>query len=142
MSEKQPLTKAEQKSLDIERKKLLLVEQTEEKDKTKFLSDRLEFFIWVFRNKLSVHRVKKKLYQKIYKIFGLTNLKAWSCLVRKKFGWKNFVSEIFFVQYIFGQKNLFQKTFGPKNFVQKICGSKKVLGSKNLGAKKFLGSKH
>ena len=55
----------------------------------------------------------------------------------KKFGWKNFVSEIFFVQYIFGQKNLFQKTFGPKNFVQKICGSKKVLGSKNLGAKNF-----
>ena len=58
----------------------------------------------------------------------------------KKFGWKNFVSEIFFVQYIFGQKNLFQKTFGPKNFIQKICGSKKVLGSKNLGAKHFFGS--
>ena len=94
--------------------------------KTKFLSDRLEFFIWVFRNKLSVHRVQKKLYQKIYKIFGLTNFRAWSFLVQK-----NLVGKI-----------LFQKFFLSNIYlVKKICFRKllvrKILSKKFVGPKKF-----
>ena len=117
-----------------------------ESNKTKFLSDRLEFFIWVFRNKLSIHRVQKKLYQKIYKIFGLTNFRAWSFLVQKNLVGKIlfqkfFLSNIYLVKK-FVSENFWSEKFCPKNlWVQKSFRFQKFRGQKIFGFKTFVGSK-